>query len=361
MVSAEGGLPTIQVRDLAIQEREGDLVVATFGRGFWVLDDLSPLRTARAADLEGEAMLFPVRDALAYVEQLPLGYPDKSFQGDGFYTAANPPYGALLTIYLRDEIRSKKDARHAAEAEALEAKREAPYPKPEALVVEAEEEAPTLVVTISDASGAVVRRLRVEPKAGLQRVAWDLRWPAATPARLAEPPRKNAYDFPARGPLAAPGRYTATLAKRVDGVTTPLGEPRTFEVVPAGAGALPAADRAVLGRFVAETAALQRAALGASSLAGRPQDDWCSSRAPWTTRAPAPSRCARGSPPPSGTCVRSASPSREIRSSRAARSPRPRRSSTGSTTRSRRTTRRSPRRPAPRGARSSSPRPSSAP
>ncbi|MCB9378745.1 MAG: glycosyl hydrolase [Holophagales bacterium] len=264
----KGGLPTIQVRDLAIQEREGDLVVATFGRGFWVLDDLSPLRTARAADLEGEAMLFPVRDALAYVEQLPLGYPDKSFQGDGFYTAANPPYGALLTIYLRDEIRSKKDARHAAEAEALEAKREAPYPKPEALVVEAEEEAPTLVVTISDASGAVVRRLRVEPKAGLQRVAWDLRWPAATPARLAEPPRKNAYDFPARGPLAAPGRYTATLAKRVDGVTTPLGEPRTFEVVPAGAGALPAADRAVLGRFVAETAALQRAALGASSLAG---------------------------------------------------------------------------------------------
>ncbi|MCB1007886.1 MAG: tetratricopeptide repeat protein [Acidobacteria bacterium] len=136
------------------------------------------------------------------------------------------------------------------------------------LVAEAEEEAPTLVVTIADASGAVVRRLRVEPKAGLQRVAWDLRWPAATPARLAEPPRKNAYDFPARGPLAAPGRYTATLAKRVDGVTTPLGEPRTFEVVPAGAGALPAADRAVLGRFVAETAALQRAALGASSLAG---------------------------------------------------------------------------------------------
>jgi len=66
------GLPTIEVRDMVIQKRASDLVLATFGRGFYVLDDYSPLRTATPETLKEEAVLFPVRTALEYVQASPL-------------------------------------------------------------------------------------------------------------------------------------------------------------------------------------------------------------------------------------------------------------------------------------------------
>ena len=263
----KGGLPTIQVRDLAIQEREGDLVVATFGRGIWILDDLTPLRSARVADLERPAILFPVRAVDGYVPALPLGYLDKAFQGEGLYAAPNPPFGALFTIYLKEALEPRKKARQKAESEAEKGGRTPPYPRAEQLRAEADEEAPALVLTVTDAAGAVVRRLAVEPKAGLQRVAWDLRWPPAGPVSLEAPKRVNAYSMIPTGPLAAPGRFAVTLAQRVDGVETVLAGPQGFVVEPLAARALPAPDRAALQAFVLETSALQRATLGASQLA----------------------------------------------------------------------------------------------
>ena len=61
----KGGLPTIAVRDMVIQAREGDLVIATFGRGFYVLDDITPLRQMKAESVEQAAAIYPVKDALA--------------------------------------------------------------------------------------------------------------------------------------------------------------------------------------------------------------------------------------------------------------------------------------------------------
>src|SRR5438874_5194165 len=89
-----GGLPTIQVRDLAIQKREGDLVLGTFGRGFYVLDDYSPLRTMTDAALASNFVLFPTRSAPLYVPSVPLGLSDAigpAFPGAGYYMANNPP------------------------------------------------------------------------------------------------------------------------------------------------------------------------------------------------------------------------------------------------------------------------------
>jgi len=108
-VRLKGGLPTIAVRDMAIQAREGDLVVATFGRGFYVLDDITPLRQMKAESTEQAAAVFPVKDALLYMERHPLGEPGKGFQGDAFYTAENPPYGAVFTAYMKDKIKTKKE------------------------------------------------------------------------------------------------------------------------------------------------------------------------------------------------------------------------------------------------------------
>ncbi len=104
-------MPNIPFRDLEIQRRENDLIGATFGRGFYVLDDYSPLRLLSEELLaDNELYLFPVRRALQYVPDSPLGG-RKGTQGDGFYVAANPEYGAILTYYLRDSL---EDAPRAA-------------------------------------------------------------------------------------------------------------------------------------------------------------------------------------------------------------------------------------------------------
>ncbi|NIT54749.1 MAG: glycosyl hydrolase, partial [Aliifodinibius sp.] len=101
-IQLKGGIPTISVRDLAIQERENDLVAGTFGRGFYVLDNYSLLRQITPQMLEQEATLFPVKKAWMYIESAPLGLKDKSFQGDSYFTAPNPPFGAVFTYYLEE-------------------------------------------------------------------------------------------------------------------------------------------------------------------------------------------------------------------------------------------------------------------
>ncbi|MGA7906604.1 MAG: glycosyl hydrolase, partial [Candidatus Sulfotelmatobacter sp.] len=127
-IQLKGGLPTIAVRDMVIQAREGDLVIATFGRGFYVLDDLTALRQAKPESVEQAATLFPVKDALLYVERHPLGGAKKGFQGDAFYTAENPAFGAVFTAYLKDKIKTLTEKRQDAEKEAAKKNQTAPYP-----------------------------------------------------------------------------------------------------------------------------------------------------------------------------------------------------------------------------------------
>src|SRR6202035_2634410 len=126
-------------RDMVMQARESDLVIATFGRGFYVLDDISALRKTKAESLEQGAALFPVRDSLLYIERHPLGGPKKGYQGDAFYTAENPPYGAVFTAYLKEKLKTKKEKRQEAEKEAAKKNQTLPYPTNDQLRAEAEE------------------------------------------------------------------------------------------------------------------------------------------------------------------------------------------------------------------------------
>jgi hypothetical protein len=264
-VQLKGGMPVIAVRDLAIQKREGDLVIATFGRGFYVLDDLTPLRVAKPLDLDKEALTFPVKRALAYIPSTPFGLKEKAFLGETFFTAPNPPFGAVFTYYLKDEVKTKRKARLDAEKEADEKGVAIAYPDAAALRAEAREEDPAVVITVKDGQGNVVRRLTGPVKAGVHRVAWDLRFPAADPTSLkpAPTPVENPfYDAPA-GPLAAPGTYTVSFEKRVDGALAAFGEPRTFQVESLGLQTLKAEDAKALLAFQEKTARLQRAVLGA--------------------------------------------------------------------------------------------------
>jgi len=260
-----GGLPTIQVRDLAIQKRENDLVVATFGRGIWVLDDYSPLRHGKPERLREEGFLFPVKPALLYGPTEELGYRGKAFQGDAFFTAPNPQSGAVFTWYLRDEVKTRKATRQEQEKELVERGEPIVTPAAEELQAEAAETDPVLVFTIAEADGTLLRRLTAPATQGVHRITWDLRWPPADPASetTAQEDPGNAYVYIPQGPRVAPGTYRVSLSRIAGGQETSLGEPQTFEVralfeTAPGTGA----DRAARQEFARQVARLQRAALG---------------------------------------------------------------------------------------------------
>jgi photosystem II stability/assembly factor-like uncharacterized protein len=270
-VQLKGGLPTIAVRDMAIQAREGDLVIATFGRGFYVLDDLSELRQIKAEALEQAGATYPVKDAWLYIERHPLGGPRKGFQGDAFYTAENPPYGAVFTAYLKDKLKTKKEKRQEAEKEAAKNGKTLPYPTIEELRAESEEPKPQVYFLIYDESGAAVRRVEGSTEKGFQRAAWDLRYPVvALPEK-----QEDEEDFaPAstEGTLVLPGNYSVRAFQNVDGVVTELGAPQSFKVVVEGQSSMTTGDLAAREEFHRKVARLYRAVSGATKTAHEVDD-----------------------------------------------------------------------------------------
>jgi photosystem II stability/assembly factor-like uncharacterized protein len=268
-VRLKGGLPTIAVRDMVIQARESDLVMATFGRGFYVLDNIAPLREIKGESVEQAAATFPVKDALLYIQSHPLGGLKKGFQGDSFFTAANPPYGAMFTAFLKDKLKTKKEEREESEKDAAKKNQALPYPSKDELRAEAEETKPELYFVVYDESGAAIRRVDGVIDQGFQRAAWDLRYP--TPA-LREHTGEGDDDFPpatAQGPLVLPGSYSVRMFQKVNGVVTELGGAQAFKVVAEGAdsSSLSAADQAAREEFHRKVARLYRAVSGATRTA----------------------------------------------------------------------------------------------
>jgi hypothetical protein len=224
-----GGAPNIAFRDLAIQKRENDLVGATFGRSFYVFDDYTPLRKLTAENLKSDTMLFPVRDALWYLQRMPLGdfhTGSKASQGDAYYVADNPPFGAVITYYLPKSIMTSKESRREQEKEIEKEGGNTPYPGWDALRAEESEEDPAVVLTVRDSNGEVVRKLEGPAKAGFHRVAWDLRYPESS--AWTDKPEDNYIVF--SGPLAAPGDYTVSLATRTNGVLKETGQQSSIDV-----------------------------------------------------------------------------------------------------------------------------------
>jgi hypothetical protein len=226
-----GGVPNIAFRDLVIQTRENDLVGATFGRSFYILDDYSPLRSVTAGMLATENVLFPVREAKWYVPRRPLGCRDPvcaGYQGDAFFTAPNPDFGAVFTYYLADGLKARKNIRREAEKEREKANEDVSFPSWDAIVDEQREDAPAIVFTVHDSAGGLVRKIEAPAESGFHRVAWDLRYPALQPWK---PPEESEQAWgQGAGVLVAPGDFTVTMHQRIDGVLTELGKSQTFSV-----------------------------------------------------------------------------------------------------------------------------------
>ena len=220
------GMPTISIRDLQIQRRENDLVAASFGRGFFVLDDYSALRELADDTLEQEAVLFPTRDADWYFERGLLGATRRGSQGDQLYVADNPPFGAVLTYHLAKGFPTAEKQRQEAEKIAIKENKEISFPGWEAVEAERRETPPALMLVIKDSAGAVIRRLDAPTKKGFHRVAWDLRHPYS--GAIETPP--NWQGLPPSGLMAIPGEYSAELVLTKDGASRVLTDPVSFTV-----------------------------------------------------------------------------------------------------------------------------------
>ncbi len=259
------GLPTIAVRDMAIQKRENDLVLGTFGRGFYVLDDYSPLRGADKETFAKEAHIFPIKDALVYVERTPLGLRGKAFQGDGYYAAKNPPVGATFTYFVKEKYKTLKARRKAVEKKLIKDGKDVSYPTYEELKAEREEEPSYLEFVIRDSDDNIVRKIKTGLKKGLNRIVWDGRMPDTRPVSLRSS-SGSIFGNPRTGIPVMPGTYSVSLNQSINGEISELVAPVSFQLKSLGGSTLPATDRKALMDFQADVAELQRKFSGAGRL-----------------------------------------------------------------------------------------------
>ncbi len=165
-VKFKGNFPIVPVDDIAIHPRENDLIFGTHGRSIWILDDITPLEQLAQGVLSSPAYLFNIRRAVIFNP-----YYHKGNLGHKFFVAPNPPFGAMISYYLKEEAKGN------------------------------------VKVTIEDSSGQKIAELPGTKEAGINRITWDLRYNiAATPVQEAD------RRFRARGPFVLPGEYTVKLA-----------------------------------------------------------------------------------------------------------------------------------------------------
>lgn len=220
------GTPTISFRDITIQREENDLVAASFGRGFFVLDDYSALREFTSENLSKKAKLFKPRTAKWYVPRSNVGN-----TGADYYFAKNPTFGAVFTVHMKGDFKTMKAKRQAAEKK-LSATANVPFPGWDALDAENAESPTKLLLMIKDSDGNLIRTVSAKPKNGSQRIAWDLRHSNPYPIRT------SSGGWNSSGPMVTPGSYSASIALEKEGTITPLDGPVSFEVKPIRKGTL---------------------------------------------------------------------------------------------------------------------------
>ena len=236
-----GGAPTISFRDLVIQKRENDLVAASFGRGFFILDDYSALREFTDDNLKQKAKLFAPRTAKWFVPRSNIGN-----TGADYYFAKNPTYGAVFTYHLAEDYKTAKEYRTKKEANLNKKNANIPFPGWDALDAEREEQAAQVVLSIQDSKGNVINKVSQKASKGSHRIAWNFTHfnPYAVSDRSSQTNRGGA--------LAKPGTYQASLALIQNGKVTPLDGPISFEIKAICEGVLKGIDTDAYNSYLAE-------------------------------------------------------------------------------------------------------------
>ena len=212
-------IPTIPIRDLEIHKEEDDLVAASFGRGFFIVDDYSPIREFTNDILSKEGHLFSVKDVMQYI----VASPEKTATGHNFFTSPNPPYGLKLSYYLKNDLKSKYDKRIETENFKFKKGETINYPTKKELEGEAKEKSPKTLLTILSEDGKVIRRIPGKNKKGYHENYWDLR-------TFSYRNIEDEQDF--SGALVPPGKYSVYLEKFENNIFKALSEKFSFNVIP---------------------------------------------------------------------------------------------------------------------------------
>jgi len=254
----KNGIPTISVRDMVIQKRESDLVLGTFGRGFFVLDNYSPLRDL--ADLKtSKAKIFPIKDALLYTPSARIGYGFGSMP----YYAKNAPFGATFTYYLKDVPKTIQEKRREKEKELIKSKSPIDIPSAKDLYIENEEQKPYLLFTIYDEDGNEVRKITKPASKGMNRVTWDLKnvWNfSIDPQDKFKPSKINSF-----GVQVIPGNYFVKMDLIFNAIPETLVDKQKFTVKRLHNTTLPSLNEVSLKEYYTKLAELGRITWGTNS------------------------------------------------------------------------------------------------
>lgn len=216
----KSGIPTIAVRDIKIQRNEDDLVLATFGRGFYILDDFSVLRQLSEKELEKD-ILFPVRDALTFIQTT-----EHYGQGATYYAGKNQEFGATFTYYIKEVPKTLKKIRKEKEKNNKDGYY---YPTFEELTKEQDEIKSNLYFVIKNSEGKTVRRIKKGIKKGLHKITWGLRYFNVMPVTKSV---SKAHRNQSGGVLVAPGKYSVSLYKVISEKDVQVGKTQHFNVRP---------------------------------------------------------------------------------------------------------------------------------
>lgn len=264
-VELKSGLPTIAVRDIAIQERENDLIIGTFGRGIYILDDYTPLRNFKKEMQEKEGFIFPVKDAKMYVQS--NGFDN---QGSTYFKSPNPEFGATLTYYIKDVPKTAKALRQEKEKALFEKGEPIPQPSITDLDAEAKEIKPYLIFTITDESNNVVKRLYKAASKGVNRITWNMTYESISPVTTTkfDPVGATGGRRDGNGLQAMPGNYKVTMALCSKGETRDIGEPIPFICKPLGLATFNATDQKSKYAWIADASDFSRKMYGAVNYTG---------------------------------------------------------------------------------------------
>ena len=261
-IEFKSGLPTIAVRDIALQERETDIVIGTFGRGIYILDDYSPLRNFKKDILEKEAYIFPIKDSKMYVQS--NGFDN---QGSTYFKSPNPEFGTTITYFVKEVPKTAKAIRQEKE-KALFAKGE-PIPQPtiEDLDAEAKEIKPYLIFTVTDESNNIVKRMYKAASKGVNRVVWNFTYESVSPVLTTkyDPIGTTGGRRGGGGIQAMPGSYKVSMSLFAKGEIKELSGPVPFVCQPLGLSWFKTTDQKAKYAWIEEASDFSRKMYGTMS------------------------------------------------------------------------------------------------
>lgn len=219
------GLPTISFRDLVIQREFDDLVAASFGRSFYILDHYAFFRELSDSLSQKEGHLFQPRETYLYRPRRDGRQKSGSLGGQHFY-GKNPPHGVLFDYYIKDKPSTAKEERLKKEKELNQKSKDVDFPGWEKLAAEKHEKIPQYWLEIKDYKRNIVRKLKLQNNKGIHRTVWDMKgadfWPVTKSTTINNNQSKGWY--------VQPGLYTAQMYRLNKDDFLPLGREVEFEL-----------------------------------------------------------------------------------------------------------------------------------